>query len=156
MDVREGLVAELQNAQKFFNASTQCLEQNDSAYAPQPELYTVAAHVEHTARTVEWFVEGAFGQGWDTDFESHIQRARETASLADAREHLTRAFEHAVRTIRDASLEQLYEPIPDKQIMPGAPRIAIVGAITDHTAHHRGALTVYARLLGKTPAMPYG
>jgi uncharacterized damage-inducible protein DinB len=26
----------------------------------------------------------------------------------------------------------------------------------EHTAHHRGALTVYSRLLGKVPPMPYG
>ena len=32
----------------------------------------------------------------------------------------------------------------------------IVAAMADHTSHHRGALTVYARLRGKTPAMPYG
>lgn len=29
-------------------------------------------------------------------------------------------------------------------------------SVSCHTAHHRGALTVYARALGKTPAMPYG
>ena len=39
--------------------------------------------------------------------------------------------------------------------MGGVPRAAILSGITDHTAHHRGALTVYARLLGKTPPMPY-
>jgi uncharacterized damage-inducible protein DinB len=33
--------------------------------------------------------------------------------------------------------------------------MAIFGAITDHTAHHRGALTVYARLNGIVPPMPY-
>ncbi len=31
----------------------------------------------------------------------------------------------------------------------------MISAITDHTSHHRGALSVYARLLGKVPAMPY-
>ncbi len=35
------------------------------------------------------------------------------------------------------------------------PRFAIFSAITDHTAHHRGALTVYARLKGIVPPMPY-
>jgi len=35
------------------------------------------------------------------------------------------------------------------------PRLVVIGAISDHTAHHRGALTVYARLLGKEPKMPY-
>ena len=38
--------------------------------------------------------------------------------------------------------------------MGGAPRFAIAGAITDHTAHHRGALTVYARLNQMTPPDP--
>ena len=32
---------------------------------------------------------------------------------------------------------------------------AVINGITDHSAHHRGALAVYARLLGKEPAMPY-
>jgi uncharacterized damage-inducible protein DinB len=45
--------------------------------------------------------------------------------------------------------------LPKDGVMGGAPRIAIVGAIADHTAHHRGALTVYARLLGVVPPMPY-
>ena len=32
----------------------------------------------------------------------------------------------------------------------------IVWAMVEHTAHHRGALTVYSRPLGKVPPMPYG
>lgn len=35
------------------------------------------------------------------------------------------------------------------------PRSAIFGAFTNHTAHQRGALTVYTRLLEKTPPTPY-
>lgn len=50
----------------------------------------------------------------------------------------------------------LYAPIPDDRIMPGSPRIAVISGIVDHTAHHRGSLAVYARLLGKEPPMPYG
>jgi len=46
-------------------------------------------------------------------------------------------------------------PMPEGPVLGGAPRIAIVSGITDHTAHHRGALTVYARLSGKVPPMPY-
>jgi uncharacterized damage-inducible protein DinB len=46
-------------------------------------------------------------------------------------------------------------PIADGPVLGGAPRSAILAAMGDHTAHHRGALTVYARLRGKTPAMPY-
>jgi uncharacterized damage-inducible protein DinB len=39
--------------------------------------------------------------------------------------------------------------------MGGLSRMAIFSAITDHTAHHRGALTVYARLNKLVPPMPY-
>ncbi len=39
--------------------------------------------------------------------------------------------------------------------MRGVSRTAIVVPIVDHTAHHRGALTVYVRLLGKVPKMMY-
>ena len=45
--------------------------------------------------------------------------------------------------------------IPDTRIMEGAPRLSVVSGIVDHTAHHRGSLAVYARLIGKEPLMPY-
>ena len=32
---------------------------------------------------------------------------------------------------------------------------SVIGALADHTAHHRGALAVYARMVGKEPKMPY-
>jgi len=39
--------------------------------------------------------------------------------------------------------------------MAGEPRAAIIAAIAEHTAHHRGSLAVYARLLGYVPPIPY-
>ena len=45
--------------------------------------------------------------------------------------------------------------LPEGPVMGGQPRFTIFGAITDHTTHHRGALTVYSRLRGHVPAMPY-
>jgi uncharacterized damage-inducible protein DinB len=41
-------------------------------------------------------------------------------------------------------------------VMAGQPIGNIVWGMVEHTAHHRGALSVYSRLLGKTPPMPYG
>ena len=70
-------------------------------------------------------------------------------------EWLDRAFANAVAVIGAASDETLFEPIPDTWIMGGAQRIAVVSGIVDHTAHHRGSLAVYARLVGKEPMMPY-
>ena len=155
MSAAEGYKKELENALKFFQTTISVFEEADSGYTPQPELYTVAAHVAHTADTVDWLVEGAFGAGWNMDFEAEVAKAKAVTSLARAKKHLEQAFANVVGVIGAASDQQLFEPIPDKAIMEGAPRCAIVSAITDHTAHHRGALGVYARLQGKEPPMPY-
>jgi uncharacterized damage-inducible protein DinB len=47
-------------------------------------------------------------------------------------------------------------PLPDGTVLGGMPRIGIVREIVDHTAHHRGALTVYARLKNIIPPDHYG
>ena len=155
MSAAEGYKQELAMTLKFFQTTISVFEEADSGYTPKPELYTVASHVAHTGDTVNWFIEGAFGAGWNMDFAAEIARAKAVTSLAQAKKHLEEAFAKAGEVIRAASDQQLFEPIPDPLIMEGAPRAAIVGGITDHTAHHRGALAVYARLQGKVPPMPY-
>ena len=44
----------------------------------------------------------------------------------------------------------------ENPILGARPRYELIEALVDHSAHHRGALTVYARLAGKVPEMPYG
>ena len=61
----------------------------------------------------------------------------------------------ATDTVNAHSEAEWMALLPAGPIMGGDPRFVIFGALTDHTAHHRGALTVYARLLGKVPPMPY-
>lgn len=150
-----GLVHELESTRKFFATSTSVLEEGDSGFAPHPELYTVAGHVAHVADTIDWFIAGAFGAGWEMDFDAAIARAKAITSLTEARALLAKAFDDAIATVRTATDEQLAAPIPNDTIMDGAPRMAVISGIVDHTAHHRGALTVYARLLGKVSPMPY-
>lgn len=154
--MHEGLAAELDSTRRFFLKTLEAFSEDDTSFAPQPEMHSVAAHVAHTAHTVDWFMEGAFGQGWDMDFETHAAHTQQASSLQKALDHLDRAFENAKQTVREASTDELMETIPDPAIMEGAPRMAIVNAITDHTAHHRGSLAVYARLLDRVPPMPYG
>ena len=62
----------------------------------------------------------------------------------------------SVAVLDQQSAETLLSALPEGPIMGGEPRAAVVGAICEHTAHHRGALSVYARLLGKVSPMPYG
>lgn len=156
MSAAPGFVEQLSAAHKFFKATTTAFGEEDSTFAPQPELYTVAGHVAHAADSVDWFIEGAFGKGWDMEFEAMIARAKEVTSLADALDWFDRSFVQAMAVVGESSDAKLFEIIRDSQIMEGAPRCAIVSAITDHTAHHRGALATYARLVGKVPPMPYG
>lgn len=155
MSAADGLVKELQSTLKFFETTLSIFESGDATFAPNPELYTVAGHVAHAAGSVDWFIEGAFGEGWDMDFDADIAKAKAVTSLEDATDWLHRAFDNAIAVVGAASDEDLFAPIADTRIMGGAPRAAVVSGIVDHTAHHRGSLAVYARLIGKVPPMPY-
>ncbi len=150
-----GLVAQLESARKFFNTTASIFVEADGSYSPTLEMYTVAGQIAHVADTLDWFLEGALGKGWDMDFEAAIERAKVTRTLSEAHAMLDRAFSHAIAVVGAASDATLLEAIPNDPILDGAPRMAVVNAIVDHTAHHRGSLAVYARLLGKVPPMPY-
>lgn len=155
MAIAHGLVKDLESTLRFFKTTLSVFEPEDAAYAPFEELYTVAGHVAHTGDTVDWFIEGGFGEGWNMEFDEQIAKAKAITSMETARDWLDRAFAHAIEVVGSASDETLFETIPDTRIMEGSPRIAVVSGIIDHTAHHRGSLAVYARLLGKVPKMPY-
>jgi uncharacterized damage-inducible protein DinB len=119
-------------------------------------MFTVAAVVAHVAQTIDWFVAGAFAEGgFDMDFERMDKEVRGVASLAEARAWFAKSVAAAKAAVEGRSMEEWSAPLPPGPIMGGLPRFAIFGALTDHTAHHRGALTVYSRLLGKVPPMPY-
>lgn len=156
MTTSDGLVGELRSTLQYFKKTLSVFEPADEAFAPHPEMYTVAAQVAHAAGSVDWFIEGAFGEGWELDFEADIAKAKSVTSLEEATAWLDRAFANAIAVVSAASAEELAGAIPDTRIMGGAPRAAVVSGIVDHTAHHRGSLAVYARLLGKVPEMPYG
>ncbi len=155
MSAADGLVKELESTLKFFETTLSVFEPSDAGFAPTPELYTVAGHVAHAADSIDWFIEGAFGEGWDMEFDALIAKAKAVTSLEEATDWLHRAFANAITVVGAASDQELFEPIPDTRIMAGAPRAAVISGIVDHTAHHRGSLAVYARLIGKVPAMPY-
>jgi uncharacterized damage-inducible protein DinB len=144
-------------SQDFFARSTRVLEEADSAFRPQEAMMTVAQQVAHTAQTLDWFIEGASRpEGFDLDFEKHAKGLDAVTSLAAARQSLATAYANAIQFLRSASPEDLARPLPPGPVMGGQPVSEIVWAMVEHTAHHRGALTVYSRQLGKVPPMPYG
>lgn len=149
------LVPVIETAHRFFRTTIACFSEADAGFAPAPGMFTVAQQIAHTAQTADWFVEGAFTRaaGFDCDFPAHEAQVRKVATLAEALAWLDRSFAAAAAAIR-ANAACLATPLPPG-IMAGMPRGCIAGALNDHTAHHRGSLAVYARLLGKVPAMPY-
>ncbi|MHC4547825.1 MAG: DinB family protein [Planctomycetota bacterium] len=148
--------AALRHVKACFDRSTACLDEEDAAFAPVGGAFTVAQHVAHVAQTIDWFVEGAFrAEGFDLDFAAHQAEVGKVTSLAAARAWLDRAVSGAAAALESQSPDEMAAPIAAGPILGGAPRSAILSSIADHTAHHRGALTVYARLRGKTPALPY-
>jgi uncharacterized damage-inducible protein DinB len=144
-------------SQDFFERSTRVLDEADSNFRPQQSMMTVAQQVAHAAQTLDWFIEGASRpEGFDLDFEKHAQALASVNSLAAARQTLKTAYANAIQFLRSRSPEDLAGPLPPGPIMGGQPISDIVWSMVEHTAHHRGALTVYSRLLGKVPVMPYG
>jgi uncharacterized damage-inducible protein DinB len=140
----------------YLSRTCSVFKEEDAGFAPTPAQFTVAQHVAHVAQTIDWFVEGAFRpEGFDLDFAAHQTAVRQCASLQEGLAWLTRAVDNAADALGGKSDAEMMAPLPDGPIMGGQPRAAIVAAVAEHTAHHRGALAVYARLLGHVPPMPY-
>lgn len=143
-------------SKQFFARSTSSLEETDSGFRPREGMMTAAQQVAHAAQTIDWFIEGVSRpEGFDLDFAKHAQALEAVNSLAAARQAMDKAYDNAIQFLRSRSSEELAKPMPAGPILGGQPLSDIVWAIVEHTAHHRGALTVYARELGKVPPMPY-
>jgi uncharacterized damage-inducible protein DinB len=154
--MKDALLSQLDNAYACFRRSTGSLSEEDSSFTPVDGTFTAAGQVAHVAQTIDWFIEGAFSPtGFDLDFPTHEKAIRAVTSLAEANAWVQRAVENARHAIESRSEEEWAAPIADGPVMGGLPRFTIFNGITDHTAHHRGALTMYARALGKTPPNPY-
>jgi uncharacterized damage-inducible protein DinB len=156
MSIAHQAVIDLQSAHEFFDRSTRGLTEAHSTFVPAEGMMTAAQQVAHVAHTIDWFLEGAFRpEGFDLNWEEQAKVVGRSTSLEQARAWFERAVASAIAKATSLSDAELLEALPAGPIMGGAPRMAIFGAITDHTAHHRGALTVYARLNGIVPPMPY-
>jgi uncharacterized damage-inducible protein DinB len=90
------------------------------------------------------------------EIEEQAKDLAAVTSLTAARQMLDAAYANAIHFLRSGSPEDLARPLPPGPVMGGQPITDIVWAMVEHTAHHRGALTVYSRQLGKVPPMPYG
>lgn len=152
----DALIASLEGARAYFQKSTEVLAEEDSTFAPSQGGFTVAAQVAHVAETIDWFFDGAVNEeGFDLNFEEAFGKSAQMTSLAEARNWLEEAFKRGFNLLRTRDDAFWAAALPEGPVMGGAPRFTVVNGVVEHTAHHRGALTVYSRLLGKVPPMPY-
>ncbi len=154
--MKEAIRSQLQASYEFFERSSCSLTEEDSQFAPAEGVFSVAGQIAHVAQTIDWFLDGAFNpNGFNLDFEAHEKEVRSVDSLDAARSWLKRAVENADRLIDEKTDEEWAALLPEGPVIGGQPRHSVFWGITDHTAHHRGALTTYARLCGKEPPNPY-
>jgi uncharacterized damage-inducible protein DinB len=150
-------VNQLLASKDFFDRSTRVLEEADSEFRPTADMMTAAQQVAHVAQTLDWFVEGVSRPaGFDLNFEELAKALADVKSLAAARQMLEKAYANAIAYFGARTAEEFAKPLPPGPIMGGQAMSGVVWGMIEHTAHHRGALTVYSRLLGKVPPMPYG
>lgn len=150
------LLNDLKSSEEFFERSTRCLTEEHSGFRPTDGMWTVSQQVAHAASTIEWFVEAASRtEGFDMDFEKHAAVLANVTSLTSSRQHLAKAYRSANDFVESKSEAELERPLPAGPIMGGEPVWQVFAAIVEHSAHHRGALSVYSRMAGMTPKMPY-
>ena len=156
MTVASQAAEELRTAQERFDRSTRNLTEEISNFTPAKNMMTTSQQVAHCARVIDWIMEGAFRpQGFDMDFEQQIKQVLTVTSLAAARAWFAKSMLNATAILSAKTDTELAAQLPLGAVMGGMPVLSIVNAITDHTAHHRGALTAYARLNAIAPPDPY-
>jgi uncharacterized damage-inducible protein DinB len=154
--IKSGIHARLKSMEQAFNRSTKVLKEEDSSFTPVPGMFTVAQHVAHTAQTIDWYVVGTFAAGgFDMSFERLDREVRAVISLDAARSWLKRAFVDAHAAVDLHSDEEWAQRFAPGETMGDRLKLEIMTMLMDHLAHHRGALTVYSRLLGKIAPNPY-
>jgi uncharacterized damage-inducible protein DinB len=157
LSLAQQAVDDVSAARERFNRSAANLTEALSGFAPAEGTMTVAQHVAHAARVIEWFVEGASrSEGFDLSFEEQIKAVLRVESLSSARAWFEKAVAKAIDWLGSQSDAELMARLPPGPVLGGQPRFAIVKEIMEHTAHHRGALSVYSRLNHLVPPDPYG
>jgi uncharacterized damage-inducible protein DinB len=124
-------------------------------FRPVEGMMSVAQMIHHIAYTITWFRVGAFGEGFDMDFAKMEEENSKKRTLKEALDALNAAYDEFEAFLEPLSEAEIFAPMADNPLFGAAPRIAALSSNTDHTAHHRGALTVYLRLLGVQPVMVY-
>ena len=145
----------VRNERKLFLNLIQAFAPEDGAFRPKDGMMNVAQQVHHVAFTVKWFREGAFGAGFNLDFAMLENENKRELTLEQALADLNVLYDDYIAFLEDKDEADLMAPMPPNPIFGEMPRMVTLVAQGEHTAHHRGSLAVYLRLLDKVPPMIY-
>ena len=67
--MKKTLINQLNASKSFLDKSTESLTEEDSGLTPSDGMMSTAQQIAHIAQTVDWFIEGAFGNGFEMNFE---------------------------------------------------------------------------------------
>ncbi len=154
MDGNEAASA-VERERHFLNNILKDFKPEHADFKPAEGMWTVGQQIKHVATTIEWFKDGVFGMGFDMDFTTYQEEMKKPVTLDQAMTQLNIVYDDWIAMLRNLSEEELSEPMKDNPIYGNAPKYAVLPSAAEHTAHHRGVLSVYLRLLGITPTMVY-
>jgi hypothetical protein len=96
---------------QFFSRTLSVFKEEDSGFAPDPGMFTVAQQVAHVAQTIDWFMAGGFSdQGFDLDFAAHHNAVRRHNSLQESLAWLVKAVDGAAATLATKTPEEMMAP----------------------------------------------
>ncbi|QDE68256.1 MULTISPECIES: DinB family protein [Myxococcus] len=174
-------VQKLRKHREYFHRTLECFRDGDASFRLTQESMTAAGQVLHAAAAIEYFLSGLFGtfEGWSTmsqrqrgfvdmswaqSANTSPQERNDTPELQEAGRSLKKAAELFDRSMDSASamfgartMEELTQAplLPNPLFPPWFTAAQVFELMLDHTAHHRGALSQYARGLGLEPKIPY-
>jgi uncharacterized damage-inducible protein DinB len=125
-------------------------------FKPTEEMRTVGQQIKHITLTTKFYYETVFGSGFTMSFQEYKEEMKKLIGLEDAIKDLDEIHNKAVSLVEDKTEEEMKAPLPSNNPMLGEGTLEnVIIRNIDHTAHHRGALTVYLRLLGIKPEIIY-
>jgi hypothetical protein len=169
----------------FFHRTVACFREEHATFRPRENMLSVAGQILHSAVGLEvmlgtylqslprfagrrWVSPRGEAEGWAgsdkglddlgwtnaSDGEPVKDEAVAT-SLEKSLAVLDATFELFIQLFSEIPEAELNAPLVSKLYPPGANGWFVIEGAMDHTAHHRGALAQYARLLGLSPKLPY-
>ena len=159
MSLAQSLLKDFQKENEFTKRMIQAAPDDELGYKPHEKSMSLGELVGHLAETPTWaamMMEDVMDFAeMPTDYEPYVAASKSDA-LATLDKNVA-MLEGALQDRDDAFMRALWTMKKGDQVLLSEPRDeAIRGILVHHTAHHRGQLSVYLRMVGAPVPATYG